>query len=102
MSADDTSIDLKPLAPGWCITRKLEQTTGPNQFEYILMAGKAGLLLSTLSGTAQASVDARRVEAFAAAGNIIARRRSSGSTCRPSSRDSGFAYKKQWAESHCV
>jgi len=51
-------------------THKLEQVHGVQQFDKIFAAGKAGILLSALSGSDQTSLDNGRVELLAKAANI--------------------------------
>jgi hypothetical protein len=51
-------------------TFKLEQVHGVQQFDKILAAGKAGILLSALSASDQTSLDNTRVELLAKAANI--------------------------------
>lgn len=52
--------------------QKLQQVNGVNDFENILAAGKAAILLSALSATHQTSLSTDKVKTLAAASNISA------------------------------
>ncbi len=66
-------MELDPKTRGaWLVhhTNKLQQVTGPNSYDNILVAGKAGILLSALSASADVSLPRARVGALASAANI--------------------------------
>jgi len=71
LSANGFELDEKTTG-AWLVhhTRKLEQVSNPQAFNKILIAGKAGTLLSALSASTQSSLSRKQVEALAQAANI--------------------------------
>jgi len=66
-------VELDPKTTGaWLVhhTNKLQQISGANSYDNILVAGKAGILLSALSASEDVSLPRARVGALASAANI--------------------------------
>jgi hypothetical protein len=75
MAPDSSAFSLDDKTSGaWVVhhTRKLEQVSSAHTFNAVLVAGKAGTLLSALSATEQTTVPKVRVDALAQAANINA------------------------------